>query len=205
MLADQMTKCGIRAEKLPFEESPDHDTLVYQVIQHIFDCDILVCVPGNRPSFVDSEVFGARMAKKPMVFVLIEADAPHLPNTVLKGYPVFALERLQRLHRAGFRILASFCSYLAADWRSTVRVYGAVFNHLFASTVTVVAVFLTSTVILTAVMGSSKGPDVAVPPVEFFPPDVSNPDTIPHSLRPVLYYPMEKTGTDQEHDLRPEI
>jgi hypothetical protein len=175
MLASEMTKFGIRAEKLPFVESPDHDTLVYQVSRGIRDCDVFVCVPGKRPSFVDNEVGVALGAKKPMLFVLIEADAPHLPNFAMKGYPVFALERLQRLHRAGFRILASFCSYLAADWRSTVRVYGAVFNHLLAFSGIVFAVFLTSTVILTGfITGSSRRPDVAVPPVEFLPTAVYN-------------------------------
>jgi hypothetical protein len=175
-LASEITKYGIRAEKLPFKENPDHDTLVYQVSRGIRDCDVFVCVPGKRPSFVDYEVGVALGAKKPMLFVLIEADAPHLPDTALKGYPVFALERLQRFQRKGFRILASFCSYLAADWRSTVRVYGAVFNHLFAFSGIVFAVFLTSTVILT---GSSRGPDVAVPPVGFLPTAVFNPVFLP--------------------------
>jgi hypothetical protein len=126
-LVDEMTKCGIRAKRLPFVESPDSDTLLDQVKQQIRDCHVFVCVPGRFPSFVDGEVAMAFMDEKPMLFVLIEADAPHLPNYAKKGYPVFALEELQR---EGFRTLANFCSYLAADARSTARLYGAVFEHL---------------------------------------------------------------------------
>jgi hypothetical protein len=187
-LANEMTKCGIRAEKLPFKENPERELLILQVMQQIRDCDICVCVPGNRPSFVEGEVLALSVARKPIVFVLIEADAPHLPNTALEGYPVFSWERLQRLRRAGFRILASFCSYLAADWRSTIRVYGVVFNHLLASTMLVFAVYLTSTLILTEVMGSSRGPDVAVPPVGFLSTSVSNPVFLCIFVSPLILF-----------------
>jgi hypothetical protein len=126
-LADEMTKCGVRAQKLPFVESPDSDTLLEQVNQGIRDCDIFVCVPGKFPSFVDGEVSKAHGLLKPMLFVFVEADPPRLSNYAKKGYPVFALEALQR---EGFRTLANFCSYLATDSRSTTRLYGAVFQHL---------------------------------------------------------------------------
>ena len=152
-LVDEMTKCGIRAKRLPFVESPDSDTLLDQVKQQIRDCHVFVCVPGRFPSFVDGEVAMAFMDEKPMLFVLIEADAPHLPNYAKKGYPVFALEELQR---EGFRTLANFCSYLAADWRSTVRLYGAVFHHLIACAQLVVAVYIVSIVILTNVEETRK-------------------------------------------------
>jgi hypothetical protein len=99
--------------------------------------------------------------EKPMLFALSEADAQHLPNMAKKGYPVFALERLQR---EGLRTLVNFCSYLAADWRSTARLYAAVFRHLKACAELTVAVFIVSIVILTNVIDSSRGPDVANPP-----------------------------------------
>jgi hypothetical protein len=166
-LADEMTKYGIRAEKHPFVKSPDHDVLLVQLRQGIGDCDIFVCVPGNRPSFVEYEVGMAFQIYKPLLFVLIEADAPHLPNTAMKGYPVFALERLQRFRRKGFRILARFCSYLAADWRSTLRLYGAVFEHFFACVGHVVAVYLVSIWILSRVIDFSKGPNVVVSDLAF--------------------------------------
>jgi hypothetical protein len=126
-LAAEMARSGINPVKLPFVESPDHDILLDQVKQAIRDCDVFVCVPGSRPSFVESEVSMAFGLEKPLLFVLIEADTPRLPNTAKKGYPVFALERVQR---EGLRTLVNFCSCLAADWRSTVRLYGAMFNHM---------------------------------------------------------------------------
>jgi hypothetical protein len=149
VLADEMTKCGIRAEKLPFVESRDSDTLLEQVRQQIDDCDIFVCVPGNRQSFVDYEVSSAYQVKKPILFVLIEADAPQLPDTAMKGSPVFTLEGLRR---EGFRTLANFCSYLAADSRSTARLYKAVFHHLQYCGGLAVAVYVFLMVILTYVM-----------------------------------------------------
>jgi hypothetical protein len=103
----------------------------------------------------------AFMVEKPLLFVLIEADASHMPNTAKKGYPVFALEGLQR---EGFRTLANFCSYLAADWRSTVRLYQAVFHHLQACAQLAVAVYIFSIVILTDIMGTSGRPDVVDAP-----------------------------------------
>jgi hypothetical protein len=149
VLADEMTKCGIRAEKLPFVESPDSDTLNEEVRQQIDDCDIFVCVPGNRQSYVDHEVSSAYQVKKPILFVLIEEDAPQLPDTAMKGSPVFALEGLER---EGFRTLANFCSYLAADSRSTARLYKAVFHHLQYCGGLAVAVYIFLMVILAYVM-----------------------------------------------------
>jgi len=149
VLAAEMTKCGIRAEKLPFVESPDHDTLIDQVNQEIRDCDIFVCVPGKFPSFVDNEVSKASYGEKPILFVFVEADAQHLPNMAKKGCPVFALEELQR---GGFRTLANFCSYLAADSRSTARLYGAVFQHLQQCGALAIAVYIFLMAILTYVM-----------------------------------------------------
>jgi putative ABC transport system substrate-binding protein len=155
-LAAEMARSAIRQAKLPFIESPDHDTLLDQVKQEIRDCDVFVCVPGSRPSFVESEVSMAFGLEKPLLFVLIEADTPRLPNTAKKGYPVFALERFQR---EGFGTLVNFCSYPAADWRSTVRLYGAVLAHIRACAKLAGAICLVSIVALTRVMGASAMPD----------------------------------------------
>jgi PhoD-like phosphatase/O-methyltransferase domain len=159
-LAAEMARSAIRQAKLPFIESPDHDTLLDQVKQEIRDCDVFVCVPGSRPSFVESEVSMAFGLEKPLLFVLIEADTPRLPNTAKKGYPVFALERFQR---EGFGTLVNFCSYPAADWRSTVRLYGAVLAHIRACAKLAGAICLVSIVALTRVMGASAMPDLTDP------------------------------------------
>ena len=70
---------------------------------------------------------------------MIEGDSPRLPNTARKGYPIFALERVQR---EGLRTFVYFCSYLAADLRSTVRLYGAVFNRMMEGAVVVCSIYL---------------------------------------------------------------
>jgi hypothetical protein len=51
--------------------------------------------------------------------------------------------------------LANFCSYLAADSRSTARLYAAVFHHLKACAWFAASVFTYSALILTFVTGTS--------------------------------------------------
>jgi hypothetical protein len=123
----EMLRSGLSHVKLPFVENPDHDTLLDQVRQAVRGCDVFVCVPGRSPSFVESEVSMAFGLQKPMLFVVSEADTPRLPNTAKKGYPIFSLERLEP---EAFRHLIAFSSYVARDWSSTLRLYGAVFSHL---------------------------------------------------------------------------
>jgi hypothetical protein len=164
-LAAAMASSGVNQVKLPFVERPDHDTLLDQVKQAIRGCDVFVCVPGSRPSFVESEVSMAFGLDKPLLFVVIEADTPRLPNTAKKGYPMFALERVQR---EGLRTLVNFCSYLAADLRSTVRLYGAALNywlnHCTGCASAVVGFYLGSIVAVNDVLKQpfgSRGIDVA--------------------------------------------
>jgi hypothetical protein len=95
MLASEMANSGIAPVRLPFVQNTDHDTLLDKVKQAIRDCDVFVCLPGKTPSFVESEVLMAFGLEKPLLFVLAEKDTPRLPNTAKKGYPMFALERLE--------------------------------------------------------------------------------------------------------------
>jgi len=155
-LACELKRSGIAPVRLPFEEDPEHGKLLDQVKQAIRDCDVFVCLPGRRPSFVESEVMMAFGLEKPIVFVLIESDTPRLPNTAKKCYPMFALERLQL---GGSRILANFCSYLAADWRSTVRLYGAIFAFsLWPLALGFLLTYLVSILVMLGVMGASVLP-----------------------------------------------
>lgn len=157
-LASELARSGISPVRLPFVEDPNHDILLDQVKRAIRDCDVFVCLPGRRPSFVESEVMMAFGLEKPIVFVLIEADTPRLPNTAKKGYPMFALERLQ-FEKS--RILANFCSYLAADWRSTARLYGAIFAFGYWSLVVgLLLAYLVSILATLGVMGPSVLPKV---------------------------------------------
>jgi hypothetical protein len=143
-LTAEMGKRGIKHVKLPFVEDPDHDTLLDQMRDEIRVCDVFVCVPGSRPSFVESEVLMAFGLEKPLLFVVSDADTPRLPNTAKKGYPVFSLEQLQP---KGFVPLINFCSYLAADWNSTVRLYASVVRHIGRCAILLPPVYLISLVI----------------------------------------------------------
>jgi hypothetical protein len=182
VLAAEMARSGISHMKLPFGESPDHDRLLDQVREAIRDCDVFVCVPGSRPSFVESEVSMAFGLEKPLLFVVSDADTPRLPNTAKKGYPVFTLARLQREE---FRPLVNFCSYLAGDWRSTVRLYASVFSHMGKCAILLIPVYFVSLVIALVLTGTSPRP-VAPEPTQSLLPWIqsvlSNParDSMPH-------------------------
>jgi hypothetical protein len=117
----RMTNARLRVERLPYVDAPDHDDLLEDITLRIQRCDVFLCLPGPNPSFVESEVFMARGAQKPLLFVAADPNSPTIPNTAKKGYPVFDL---MRLNAAGIQVLAAFCSYVAGDWRAKLRMYG---------------------------------------------------------------------------------
>lgn len=145
-VANALTKASLRETLLPFEERADHDTLLDSIKAEVRSCDVFVCIPGSQPSFVESEVAMAFGLEKPMLFVITEQDSPRIPNTAKKGYPIFSFERLQQ---RGFGELTTFCSYLAADWHSTVRLFTSIARHLAACAQLIIAVYLVSAMILT--------------------------------------------------------
>jgi hypothetical protein len=154
-LASVMAKSGIDQVKLPYMENPDHDLLLDKVRQAIRECDVFVCIPGNQPSFVESEVSMAFGLRKPLMFLLREADTSRLPNTAKKGYPVFSLEQL---HRDDFCTLIKFCCYISADWRSTVRLYCSVLLHMPLCLSLLSFIYLISILVMTGTTGASANP-----------------------------------------------
>jgi hypothetical protein len=94
-LAAEMATAGILDLKIPYVESPDHDDLLERIKHAIRTCDLFGCLPAGRPSFVENEVSMAFGLEKPLVFLVDKDDAPRLPNTAKKAYPIFALERLE--------------------------------------------------------------------------------------------------------------
>jgi len=122
ILAGRLASAGIQPVKLTFLDNPDHDRLLDEVKQAIRHCDVFICIPGRNPSFVESEVSMAFGLEKPLLFVVSERDTPRLPNTAKKGYPILGLERLE----GNFTTFVNFCSYLAGDWRSVIRLYDTI-------------------------------------------------------------------------------
>jgi TIR domain-containing protein len=122
----QMTNAGLRVERLPYVDAPDHDALLDEIKRQIQRCEVFLCVPGPNPSFVDNEVSMAFALERPLLFVAADPNSPKIPNTAKIGYPVFDLKRL---NAAGIQTLAAFCSYVAGDWRSKLRIYGTLVRY----------------------------------------------------------------------------
>jgi hypothetical protein len=152
-LSVEMGRRRMDVVKLPFVETPHHDTLLDAVRDGIRGCDVFVCLPGSRSSFVESEVSMAFGLEKPLLFIVSDADTPRLPNTAKKGYPVFDLERLEA---AALVPLINFSSYLAADWKSTVRLYAAVFRHIGKCLILLAPVYFLSLVSALLVIGPTR-------------------------------------------------
>ena len=158
-LEEAMTRSGIQVLRLPFEKQPDHDSLLDRIDQLISQCDVFVCIPGDKPSFVENEVGIAFAHKKPLLFVMTEETTPRLPNTAKKGYPIFSLGRIEQ---DGIRTFVNFCSYLATDWRATIRLYGAAFAHLGACATMVGSIFVVLIVAMTVVGGAPDSTESVV-------------------------------------------
>ena len=129
---------SIGSNMLPFVDAPDHDELLDDVRNSIDRSDLILCIPGPRPSFVDHEIAIAFGAKKPMVFVLRESDTRFLPNTAKKGYPLFDRDEIEA---DGCKTLADFCSYVAADVRSTFKLYFSVLDSLRGCALTAAVIY----------------------------------------------------------------
>jgi hypothetical protein len=138
LIATQLTTRSIDSDKIPFVDSPDHDSLLEHIKQSIKLSNLMLCFPGRQSSFIDDEVAMGFARDKPMLFVLDEAAAPFLPNTAKKGYPLFDREQIKT---DGCVTLAAFCSYLAADAHSTIRLYLSVLNSLRGCAMTAVFVY----------------------------------------------------------------
>lgn len=112
-----LTHANMRPIRIPYVANTSHQTIVASVLEGIAKCNLLICIPSNSGSFVDSEVLAASASLKPIVFVISDCSGS-LPNTADKRYPVFSLERLRE---SKFEPLAVFTSYLTNDLRSTAR------------------------------------------------------------------------------------
>jgi hypothetical protein len=158
-IADKLTaamgNAGLRCLKLPFVGGPEHDALLDNVRSAIRECDVFVCVPGDRASFVEHEVSMAFGLARPLVFVVVAGDTPRLPNTAKKGYPVFVLEQLES---EGISAMVKFCSYLARDWRSTLRLYAAVLSHTQKCLILLVPIYFVS-LLVGLTFGASMTPE----------------------------------------------
>src|SRR5262245_49742397 len=54
-IAERLDQNYLRPIKLPFLENPEHNSLLDNVKTRIKESDLLVCIPGEKPSFVEHE------------------------------------------------------------------------------------------------------------------------------------------------------
>jgi hypothetical protein len=109
LIASQLQRRSFEIFKLPFVDTPNHDSLLDEVRNSIVYSDLILCVPGRQSSFVENEIAMAFALNKPMLFILSESNTAFLPNTAKKGYPLFDREQVEADQCA---TLADFCSYL---------------------------------------------------------------------------------------------
>jgi TPR repeat protein len=116
-IATHMRGFGLNVVRLPFKEVVDHDELLDDVRAGIAKSDLLICVPGDRPSFVEHEVAMALAINKPLLFVTRSEDLGRIPNTAKKGYPIFNFNSLEE---GGWKAFSRFCGYVCGHHMSLV-------------------------------------------------------------------------------------
>lgn len=151
-LKEAMTRAWIVPDMLAFEDR-EHDTMLDRIQRGITEADVVICLPGNSPSFVESEVFLASGLKKPMLFVLSADQGARLPNTAKKGYPLFDMEALRR---ADWLPIARFASYLSGDARFIVHLYGSVLDYVKSCAFVLACVYGLLIVLTTYIIAASR-------------------------------------------------
>ncbi len=152
-LAQALGESGLTVQRISFRDDYQHDTLLQAIQEKIRRCDAVVCVPGERPSFVENEILVASALRKFIVFLVGEAE-PRLPNTAYYGYPVFRLERVERLK---FKPVAELILLVSGNWRASLRYFLDSWTRLFGDAKTllaVIAVFAGGTYLIGGVLAS---------------------------------------------------
>jgi TPR repeat protein len=102
-------KTSIIPIKLPFVDSPDHNSLLDSVKAGISKADLIVCIPGEKPSFVEHEVAMAFALGKPLLFFTTSESLSRIPDTAKHGYPVV---NLFSLDEGGWSTFVALCLYI---------------------------------------------------------------------------------------------
>ena len=160
LMEDRIVATGMRCEIVEFDTEADHDRLLDQIMAGIRACDLMVCLPGNRESFVDNEVFAAASMKKPIVFCLTGGPESRLPNTAKKGYPIVASPS-----RDGFNwnTFLCFCAYVAGDTEAKRRIHAAVADYLGRIAWLLLGSYLISAALVSFALSLPSTLDSAVP------------------------------------------
>jgi len=110
---------GFAVSQLEYQPR-DHDQVISTVREFLSRANVMIAVPGDAKSFVDAEILSASVLQKPVIFIK-RTDQETLPDTALRGYPVFDLKKLEA-HQ--LEPLVRFVHYACNSWRDVLRDFG---------------------------------------------------------------------------------
>jgi hypothetical protein len=96
----------IEAVRLPFRRR-EHDNVIRESFKAVDTADGVVVVPGPQPSWLNNELSIAVARQKPIA-VIKHLPAQPLSDSLYRGYPVFAWDKL---HPNGFAPLRRFLNF----------------------------------------------------------------------------------------------
>jgi hypothetical protein len=116
-IATAFERGGLVASFVPFKPKADRDEIIDEVEDRIRQCDVVVCLPGDEPSWVESEVASAGAQRKPLILVL-PRENNGAPDSASRQYPALILELLAARDYAP---LVDFIGYVHGNARWTWR------------------------------------------------------------------------------------
>lgn len=118
-VADALSRSGFEVRRLPFDPAAGHQAVISEMQRLQRGADALVCLPGDRQSVVDAEVYAAAVMRQPVVFVVAGSDGS-LPNAADKRYPVMNGDIAAGF---GWAPLAELLHHVTRDARATAALY----------------------------------------------------------------------------------
>lgn len=114
-----LLRLGLEPTYVPYRTTAEHDGVIAEARDKLRRSDAMIVFPGLDKSFVDAEVLSATSLCKVVMLVKI-GDADTLPDTALRGYPVFELRALQC---TDFRPIKGYLDFVCNSWRGTLETF----------------------------------------------------------------------------------
>ena len=107
--------------RLPFSSRRDHDDVIAESLDAVTAADAVVVVPGPEPSWMANELGHAVGSKKPIVVIKHLPDQ-QLSDSLYRGYPVFAWDKLREGKFVPLRRFLAFSAKSRGDiWPQFLR------------------------------------------------------------------------------------
>jgi hypothetical protein len=127
IMRDKLHAQGLYCDFIPFDPQALHDNILSRVTTNIRSADLVIAVPGNEPSFIDSEILSATALRKPLLIVSEDVIGRTL-HTAYEGYPRFSLKLLEE---SGYKPLAQFIEYVCNHWSCVLNAIGSAMGGFF--------------------------------------------------------------------------